>query len=112
MPAGPILEAVAKRHGTISYGDLATRLGLPPPTGAWSAHPLSSIFETLDQDDAANGRPFRTSVVVHANPENMRPGNGFFEALERLKGVICRNEASKDAAWTAELNAAHRFPWP
>ena len=112
MPIGPRLEAVAKARRVITYQDLINDFPslLPPLNGAWSAHPLSRIFESLDQDDALHRRPFRTSVVV--TKANGEPGGGYFEALQRLKGITCLNASARQAAWIAELNAAHAFQWP
>jgi hypothetical protein len=112
MPIGPHLEAVSKARRLTTYQDLVSAFPtiLPALDGAWSAHPLSRIFEVLDQDDALHGRPFRTSVAfAKATGE---PRGGYFEALGRLKGVNCQNAAARQAAWIAELNAAHAFAWP
>lgn len=111
MPIGPHLEAVAKARRVITYQDLINAFpSLPPLDWAWPAHPLSRIFESLDQDDALHHRPFRTSVVV--TKANGEPGDGYFDALQRLKGVTCLNASARQAAWIAELNAAHAYPWP
>ena len=105
------LESLATRSGVTTYGAIVERFGLPPLDGAWSAHPLSEIFEVLDQQDAAANRPFRTSVVIAQ--ELNRPGDGYFEALERLKGLPDpRTPNARDALWTAELNSAYNHPWP
>ena len=112
MPIGQHLETVAKAGNWITYQDLINSFPvlLPALNGAWAAHPLSKIFETLDQQDAQNNRPFRTSVVV--NKSTGKPGGGYFEALERLKGIRCLNDTARDAAWITELNAAYAYPWP
>ena len=112
MPIGSYLETVAKSHSLITYQELINAFPklLPCLDGAWSAHPLSGIFETLDQDDVLNKRPFRTSVVV--SKATREPGGGSFKALQRLKGITCLNAAARQAAWIAELNAAHAYPWP
>lgn len=108
---GAVLEATAKDHRVMNYGRLAEQFNLPPLDGAWSAHPLSSIFEVLDQEDAAANRPFRTSVVVAV--ETNTPGSGYFEALERLKNILDPGTpAARDALWADELQAAYNYPWP
>src|SRR5689334_657605 len=48
----------------VFYGDVAAHFGLPPVTEAWSAHPLSSIVDELDNEDAKRSRPFRTALVL------------------------------------------------
>ena len=113
MTIGIFLETVAKAQRVVTYQDVVSSFNyLPPLKGNWNAHPLSAIFETLDQEDAYKKRPFRTSVVVKKDAANRMPGAGFFDALERLKGIVCRNEAARQQAWIAELNAAHGFAWP
>lgn len=112
MPVGRHLEAVAKARGLITYQQRINAFPtlLPPLDGVWSAHPLSRIFEALDQDDDLHHRPFRTSVVVAKS--SGEPGGGYFEALQRLKSINCLNAAARQVAWIAELNAAHAFAWP
>ena len=66
----------------IFYGDLAAHFGLPPVTEAWYTHPLCSIFDDLDIEDAKRGRPFRTVLVV--SQEHSIPGPGFFKTVARL----------------------------
>ena len=108
---GAALESTAKNSGLTNYSIIARQFNLPSMDGAWSAHPLSQIFEVLDQQDAAANRPFRTSVVVAIDTN--RPGAGLFEALERLKGIADPGTpAARDAVWAAELQAAHAHPWP
>lgn len=107
---GSNLESVAKKGGTTSYGELVREFHLPPLDGAWTAHPLAQIFEVIDREDAAAKRPFRTSVVVGQSSD--MPGAGFFEALERLKGVSDpRSPDARLAVWTSEVNAAHAYAW-
>jgi hypothetical protein len=113
MTVGDFLESKAKARQIVTYQDVITAFPhLPELQGNWNAHPLARIFEALDQEDAQKGRPFRTSLVVKKDENNKMPGNGFFEALERLKGVTCRNDAARQSAWITELNGAHQFPWP
>ena len=113
MSVGTFLEATAKSKKVITYQDVInTDPKLPALDGAWKSHPLSKIFETLDQEDTLKKRPFRTSVVVKKDKKNQMPGGGFFEALERLKGVSSATASDKQRVWVAELNAAHAFPWP
>lgn len=113
MSVGSFLEATAKSKKVVTYQDVInTDPKLPSLDGAWSSHPLSKIFETLDQEDALKNRPFRTSVVVKKDKNNQMPGDGFFEALNRLKKISSTTAADKQRVWVAELNAAHAFPWP
>ncbi len=110
-PIGAVLEATARNHDLVNYGRLVEQFNLPPFDGAWSDHPLSTIFEELDQQDAAADRPFRTSVVVAV--ETNTPGSGYFEALERLKNIPDPGTpAARDAVWAGELQATHNYPWP
>lgn len=100
-----ILVDVARKRGLITYGVLVNELGLPPMDGAWAAHPLSRIFEALDQEDATAQRPFRTTVVVKSGDRT--PGGGYYEALERLKGIQARNALRKLEVFMHELQALY-----
>ena len=66
----------------IFYGDLAAHFKFPSITEAWHTHPLCSIFEELDVEDAKLNRPFRTVLVV--SQEHSIPGPGFFKTVARL----------------------------
>jgi hypothetical protein len=93
------------------YKDVASHFGLPEFDGAFRAHPLCQIFEVLDQQDAAANRPFRTSLVIGVTTNC--PGQGFFEALERLKGKTDpKVPGAREQLWISELNDAYRYPWP
>lgn len=108
---GLYLESVAKSRGLTSYGELVRKFDLPQLDGAWAAHPLAEIFELIDQQDALAERPFRTSVVVSQTTKV--PGAGFYEALERLKGIPDpRSPDARFDLWIIEINAAHAYAWP
>ena len=112
---GTYLEAKAKLGMTIYYSELVDHFGLPPLGANFSANPLCLIFEEIDREDAHAKRPFRTSVVIakRSDKSGEMPGNGFFEALERLKGISDpRNEQARKILWFSELNATHLYPWP
>lgn len=113
MTIGDFLELQCKAKKVVTYQEVVNAFpDLPHLQGDWNNHPLCGIFETLDQKDARMKRPFRTSVVVKADKQNQMPGSGFFEALERLNKISCKNNQARQAAWITELNAAHNFPWP
>lgn len=105
---GIFLENRARRLGgdaPIFYGDLAAHFGLPPVTEAWSAHPLSAMFEQLDQEDARTSRPFRTALVI--SRERNMPGEGFFKTFVRLRSPmpVPRTEQNKMKLFLEELNS-------
>lgn len=113
MTVGKFLELKAKAGKIVTYQDVINAFpNLPALNGNWNSHPLCKIFEDLDQEDKQKNRPFRTSLVVRQDANNKMPGNGFFDALERLKGIHCRNQTERESAWITELNDAHKFPWP
>ncbi|HOW75102.1 MAG TPA: hypothetical protein P5102_09780 [Candidatus Competibacteraceae bacterium] len=105
---GLFLEEQARKRRTVYYSDIVARFGLPPMDGLWLNHPLSEIFDVLDQEDAMSNRPFRSAVVI--SKERNMPGNGFFEALERLRGIQTSNEQRLEA-FTRELEATFGYPW-
>ena len=110
---GSHLENILKQRPqtTTHYGSVAQAFGLPDFDGAWASHPLSEIFEVIDQQDAVANRPFRTSVVILKN-QNC-PGPGFFEAMRRLKGAQDPvTENARERMWLSELTDAYAYPWP
>lgn len=107
---GSYLEKVIKRGDKTSYSMVASYFGLPEFDGAWAVHPLSKIFDVLDQQDANANRPFRTSAVIGVKSNS--PGPGFYEALARLKGVPDpKTPEAREKLWIEELKAAYRYSW-
>lgn len=102
-------ESAAKKGRTLYYSTLVSEFGLPPLDGAWSSHPLSAAFDRLDREDAENGRPFRTSVVIAK--ELNRPGDGFFKSLFDFNGISAKSESQKMEVFTREFTAASQFTW-
>ncbi|WP_157198052.1 hypothetical protein [Methylomonas sp. DH-1] len=110
---GSHLERIlkARPQRTTNYGAIAQAFSLPDFDGAWSSHPLSEIFEVLDQQDANARRPFRTSVVT--GKVSNAPGPGFYEAMQRLKGIPDPvTQSAREQLWISELNEAYAYPWP
>jgi len=103
------LEGRANGDGPITYGELTRQLGLPPPDGAWEAHPLAAAFDALDREDAAADRPFRTSMVVAK--ETGLPGNGFFKSLFELKGRSAKSDDQRLDEWVKESRLAMEHKW-
>jgi hypothetical protein len=82
------LQTRARRYGkaeaTITYGDLADRIGMPGfRNAAWQSHPLCDILGRLDEEDTETERPFISALVVNATTQFSGPG--FFKALADLR---------------------------
>lgn len=95
---------------SITYIKIVNYFGLPSLDANWKSHPLCSLFELIDQEDAKEKRPFRTSIVV--NSKEQRPSTGLFEALERLKKIPDpKTPEARDKIWIAELNAVFKHKY-
>ena len=105
---GAFLEQRAREATPIFYNDLARGLGLPPVTDAWLSHPLCEIFDALDVDDHAHGRPFRTAMVV--NRETSIPGEGFFKTVQSLRKITApRDPMKRIEFWKKEFDELVAF---
>lgn len=93
------LKQLAALGQTITYGDLARELALPPPAIAT----LTDMLERLMQEDAAAGRPFLAAVCAGRLGDGM-PGLGFFEMAASLDAVT----GADPAAYVADQRAALR----
>lgn len=101
---GRFLEQKAEDSEPIHYQDVVNAFDLPRLSGSWHNHPLCSIFGTLDKEDHAAKRPWRTALVI--SKELNRPGKGFFEAVAELRGIAIEDE---DATWVEEFNRLIRY---
>lgn len=93
------LAALAAASETVSYGTLARDLGLRMAD-------LTAQLETLMEEDAAAGRPFR-AVLLHQrlSPDRL-PAPGFFQ-----KAAALGRPTDDPAAFTAsERQAVFLFP--
>jgi hypothetical protein len=88
---GQHLKQQATLGTPITYTDVIRRFpDLPMLTGAWRAHPLCGIFGELDDEDNVRKRPFRTALVFAK--ETGRPGQGFFDTVQNLRGTTHNEE--------------------
>ena len=92
------LIRVAKARQTITYGDLASRVGLSFPLQ------LAPHLNQIGEQETANGRPLLTAVVV--SKDKRMSGEGFF-ALARQSRLS--NNSDPRTFWESELNKVHNY---
>lgn len=108
--AWPILTSVASRHTSITYGELAGRIGL-------SHHrPIRYVLGEIQDYCTDRGLPPLTIVVVHK--EDRRPGEGFIgwnrPLNERYGAVYAHRWADEQNPFTtrgADRRATTRSYW-
>jgi hypothetical protein len=71
------LAALAAAGDTISYGDLARELGLRMAE-------LTAALESLMEEDAARGKPFRAALLRQRLSPDQLPAPGFFQKAAAL----------------------------
>jgi hypothetical protein len=88
----------------IFYSELASKLNFPEVGEAWFAHPFCGIFDTLDIQDADDGHPLRTALVV--SKQFGVPGDGFFKTLLRLRPHVKppKDDMQRIRLWSDELD--------
>ncbi|MGL4235934.1 hypothetical protein [Tabrizicola sp.] len=84
------LAALAAAGETITYGDLARDLGLRMAE-------LTAQLETLMEEDAAQGRPFRAALLRQRLSPHQLPAPGFFQKAAELG-----HDIQDPAAFTAD----------
>lgn len=109
MRVEDFLIGVITQNKTTTYGAVCNAFGLPPLDGAWKAHPLCMIFDQIDRSDAEHSRPFKTAVVLSRAGGEV--GAGFFEALEKYKGIRALNADAKLTVWNNELIGCYAYAW-
>lgn len=93
------LAALAAAGETITYGALARDLGLR--MGA-----LTAALETLMEEDAADGRPFRAALLSQRLSPDHLPAPGFFQ-----KAASLGHPTDDPAGFTkAQRQSLHLFP--
>jgi len=98
----------ARANKPVTYSQLCHHFGIPAPQGDFANHPLRDIFDTIDQEDARQNRPFLTTLVYAANL-NM-PGQGYFGAQANYAGKnVPNNNEGKLKFWAEELAALDRY---
>jgi hypothetical protein len=83
------LAALGAAGQTITYGDLARELGLRMAA-------LTAALESLMEDDAASGSPFRAAVLCQRLSPDHLPAPGFF-----LKAAELGRPTDDPVAFTA-----------
>ena len=71
------LAALVASGETVTYGDLARRLGLRMAD-------LTAQLETLMESDALHGRPFRAALLRQRLSPDELPAPGFFDKAAAL----------------------------
>ncbi|MFM7333052.1 MAG: hypothetical protein ACKO1H_01355 [Tabrizicola sp.] len=75
------LATLAAAGETITYGDLARALGLRMAD-------LTTELETLMEEDAAQGKPFRAALLRQRLSADQLPALGFFQKAAELGADI------------------------
>lgn len=96
-----LLRAVAAGGGTLTYHAAAQAIGLAPPH---VIQQIAALLESLMDEDAAQGRPFRAALVVSRAGDGL-PGPGFFEKAAQL-GRFTEASGAPAAYHAAECAAA------
>jgi hypothetical protein len=92
------LIAVAKRPGTITYGELASKIR--SISFATDDDPFHKLLGQISIEENDAGRGMLSALVVYkGGPLEGRPGPGFFD-LARLLG---RHITERDQFWTEEF---------
>lgn len=92
------LETLAAAGDTVTYGALARELG-------WRMGELTAALETLMEEDARLGRPFRAALCVQRLSPGGLPAPGFFAKAAALGRAI-----PDPAAFITAERAALRHP--
>lgn len=96
------LAQLAALNQTITYGDLARELALPPPAIAT----LAALLEELMEQDAQAGLPFHAALCAGRLGDGM-PAMGFFDKVAGLDGALTADPAAFVADQRAALYALY-----
>ena len=99
--ATELLIAAAKRGRTMTYGDLAEKIGAI--RFAANDNPFHKMLGQISVVESAAGRGMLSVLVVHKS-DDFQPGPGFFELAQQLG----RDTKDRDKFWVEEFSAVLR----
>lgn len=95
----------AARNGTtITYGDIADIMGLPP-RGHYMAKEVGQVSGEISEDEHIQGRPMLSAVAI--STERRRPGPGFFGLARDMRILHGSSEQDERRFWAAEKAAVY-----
>ncbi len=96
-----LLVRSAERRQTVTYGDVAALMGLPP-SGQHMARETGRMLGAITHRERGCGRPMLTAVVVSAGDK--RPGPGFYGLARQVGGLdIAATKDDEQRFWKEEL---------
>jgi hypothetical protein len=100
------LIGTAQRRGLITYGELASLLGLPT-SGNYMGRELGNYLAEVSRNEQVQGRPMLSAVVVYGDGSI---GNGFFELAQEM-GLLETDDVSKQGQFWETQNKAVYDTW-
>ncbi len=100
-----LLIRSAEERTTVTYGDVAAILGLPP-SGQHMARETGRMLGAITHRECDCGRPMLTAVVVSSGDK--RPGPGFYGLARQMGGLD--TTATRDGErqfWKEELERVY-----
>ena len=96
-----LLIGAAENRQTVTYGDVAAIVGLPPQ-GSHMGRVTGQVLSAIVLREQACGRPMLAAVAVSST--NGLPGPGFFGLAEE-QGLLSSTASTEErtAFWRAEL---------
>lgn len=97
------LIGVAKRRGTITYGELMEEFGIPRGHHKRGIG-IGDVLDNINRKENAEGRPMITVITVHKS--DRMPGKGFFKLARELGHLINQNDRK---FWIDEINKVWEY---
>jgi hypothetical protein len=94
----------ARNGGTITYGDMADIMGLPP-RGHHMAKEVGQMSGEISEDEHIQQRPMLSAVAISAG--RRMPGPGFFGLARELGQLQGSSEQDERRFWEAEKAAVY-----
>lgn len=100
------LIRAAQDDETMTYGDIAPILGLPP-SGNYMGVEIGKLLDEINEDEHGQGRPMLSALVVGTRG---MPGDGFFK-LARALGRLQENAKEAERHFWRQEKAAVYAAW-
>ncbi|MDX2138851.1 MAG: hypothetical protein SF123_12225 [Chloroflexota bacterium] len=97
------LITAAQRRGLVTYGELASLVGLPP-SGNYMGSAIGNYLGVISENEVAQGRPMLSALTVDSTGA---VGKGFFDIARSVGLFTTEDVEARTQFWEAQKKAVY-----